>query len=91
MTLISEVQSPRVHDEAKSGGRTQLDGEHYRNIASRSDAEPTRLLDDHLGLWALLDDDPVLEDWATEIAGIYRVSPLDVLETLALVLVRDGK
>jgi hypothetical protein len=36
-------------------------------------------------------DDPVIEDWAREIAGIYQVLPLDVLEALALVLVRDER
>jgi hypothetical protein len=89
MTLMSEVPS-RVLVERTPSGRTGVDGRHYPNIGSRSDEEPTRLQEDHLGLRAFLDD-PVFEDWATETARIYRVSPLDVLEALARVLVRDGR
>jgi hypothetical protein len=90
MTLISDVQSPRSLSGGMRAGRTGTDGKHNRNIGCRSDAAPARLQNDHLELRVLLDD-PVIEDWATEIAAIYRVLPLDVLEALALVLVRVEK
>jgi hypothetical protein len=90
ITLMSQVPLPRLLNEENRGERTHVDGAHGCNVDSRFVAEPAGLQDDHLGLRALLDD-PVLEDWASEIAWIYRVSPLDVLEALALVLVRDGK
>jgi hypothetical protein len=90
MTLMSEVQSPRTLGGERGARRTGLGGKHDRTIGCRSDAALARLQGDHLGLRVLLDD-PVIEDWATEIAGIYQVLPLDVLEALALVLVRDER
>jgi hypothetical protein len=90
MTLMSEVQSPRVLDKGKPAGRTRVDGEDDHNIGCRSDAARARLPGDHLGLRVLLDD-PAIDDWATEIAELYRVVPLDVLEALALVLIRDER
>ena len=90
MTLMSEVQSPRTLSGGRGARGTGLGGKHDRTIGCRSDAALARLQGDHLGLRVLLDD-PVIEDWATEIAGIYQVLPLDVLEALALVLVRDER
>ena len=90
MTLMSEVQSPRTLGGGRGAGPTGLGGKHDRTIGCRSDAALARLQGDHLGLRVLLDD-LVIEDWATEIAGIYQVLPLDVLEALAFVLVRDER
>jgi hypothetical protein len=90
MTLMSEMQSQKALGGGRGARRTGHDEKHVRNVGCRSDAALARLQGDHLGLRVLLDD-PVIENWATEIAGTYRVSPLDVLEALALVLVQDER
>lgn len=41
------------------------------------------------GRFAVLLDDPVIDNWAAEIAGTYGVSELHALEALAEALTRD--